>query len=116
MTGAASKKDLLTPLEEMRQAIDAEVVGESEGGFELVSLPNKEHESLHSMASALTALAAIVESADTAPSEDASAAAAKWQEAAGNALSLWQNLLQQKLSHVNSLLQQQHLEPLSPSK
>jgi hypothetical protein len=98
----------------LQKEIDAEVEGEEDGGFELLSLPNKDLEPLHRTTNALNSLAAIVESADVAPTEDAITAAAQWEDAATKALARWRELLRQRLSQLNEQLRKEHLEPLNP--
>lgn len=111
---AAGNTRLLEWMTALQKEIDAEVEGEEGGGFELLSLPNKDLEPLHRTTDALNSLAAIVESADVAPTDDAMTAAAQWEDAATKALARWQELLRQRLSQLNEQLRKEHLELLNP--
>ena len=111
---AAGKAGLVESLAQLQREIDAEVQGETEEDFGLPSLPDKELEPLHRVTSSLNRLVTIVESADTAPTEDAITAAAEWQEAATHAVARWQTFLKQNVSRVNEQLQKEHLDPLTP--
>src|SRR5437870_3558860 len=81
---ASEKADVVKVLEELNQKLEAMVPPEGEGEFGLfgLALPGKEPEPLPKVASALSGLMSIVESADAAPTEDAETASAKWDKPA----------------------------------
>jgi hypothetical protein len=111
---ATGNTRLLEWMAALQMEIDTEVKGEEDGGFELLSLPNKDLEPLHRTTNALNSLAAIVENADAAPNEDVITAAAQWEDAATKALARWQGLLRQRLAQLNEQLRKEHLESLNP--
>ena len=98
----------------MNQRLDALTEAEEGGGFGLygLALPGKEHEGLPKVASALGGLAAIVESADAAPTTDASTASEKWESAAKEALARWTAFQKDDLANANGVLQKARLKPL----
>ncbi len=95
--------------------MDIAVEPDADSEFEIfgLALPGKEREPLPQVQSAITGLFIIEQSADTAPSADVSAAAAKWDSAAGDSLSRWKAVLSQDLATVNSQLQKADLKPLA---
>jgi len=112
---AAGKTELLAALDALNQKMEIAVEPDADGEFEIfgLALPGKEREPLPQAQSALTGLFIIEQSADTAPSADVSAAAAKWDAAAGDSLSRWKAVLSQDLAIVNSQLQKADLQPLA---
>lgn len=112
---AAEKADLLKSLEELEQKIEARVEVDSDAEYGLfgLSLPEKDYEPLRRVSSELTRLLVVVESADAAPTADATAAAEKWDAEAGEAVEQWKALSTQGCVRVNSLLQKEKLAPLS---
>jgi photosystem II stability/assembly factor-like uncharacterized protein len=111
---AGEKAEAVKALEELNQKLDALTETESEGGFGLygLALPGKEHEGLPKVASAVSGLAAIVESADVAPTTDASTASEKWDRAAEEALARWAAFQRDDLASANGALQKAALKPL----
>jgi uncharacterized phage infection (PIP) family protein YhgE len=112
---AGEKTEAVKALEELNQKLEALTETEGEGGFGLygLALPGKEHEGLPKVASALSGLAAIVESADVAPTSDANAASEKWDKAAEEALARWTEFQRDELTSVNGVLQKAALKPLA---
>jgi photosystem II stability/assembly factor-like uncharacterized protein len=111
---AASKTEILSALEDLKQK--AEVAAEPDGDADFMlfglALPEKEHEPLPSVQAALTGLFAILESADVAPSSDVTTAAEKWEAASRDGLSRWKNVIEKALAAANSKLQKAKLKPL----
>ena len=112
---AGDKADVVKALEEVNQKLDALTETEGEGGFGLygLALPGKEHEGLPKVVSALRGLAAIVESADVAPTTDASTASEKWDKTAEEALARWTAFQKDELARANEALQKASLKPLT---
>jgi hypothetical protein len=111
---AGEKAEAVKALDEVDQKLDALTETEGEGGFGLygLALPGKEHEGLPKVASALSGLAAIVESADVAPTTDANTASEKWDKAAEEALARWTAFQRNELASANGVLQKAALKPL----
>jgi hypothetical protein len=111
---AGEKAEAVKALEEVNQKLDALTETEGEGGFGLygLALPGKEHEGLPKVASALSGLAAIVESGDVAPTTDANTASEKWDKAAEEALARWTAFQRNELASANGVLQKAALKPL----
>jgi hypothetical protein len=111
---AGEKAEAVKALEELNQKLDALTETEGEGGFGLfgLALPGKEHEGLPKVASALSGLAAIVESADVAPTTDASRASEEWEKATEEALARWTAFQRDDLASANGVLQKASLKPL----
>ncbi len=88
---ASEKADVVKALEELHQKLEAMDARESDGGFGLfgLAIPSKEHEALPKVASALSGVIAIVESADVAPTADANTASEKWDKTAEETLARW---------------------------
>ena len=89
-----------------------------DGGFGLfgLALPGKEAETLPKVASALGGLMAIVESTDTAPTEDAGTASEKWDKAAEDTLARWADLQNKELASTNALLKSANLKPVATTE
>jgi len=77
-----------------------------------LAVPGKEQEALPKVAAALADLIIIVESADAAPTTDASTASEKWDKAAEETLARWTAFQKQDLVNANELLQKANLRPL----
>jgi hypothetical protein len=77
------------------------------------SLPEREHEPLRRVSTALSGLLAVTESADVAPSSDLTAAAARWATAQLDSLAQWQTVEEQIRTRVNPSLKQANLKPLA---
>lgn len=115
---ASDKADVLKALEELNRKLEAMVPPEGEGGFGLfgLALPGKEAEPLPKVASALTGLMTIVESADAAPTEDAETASAKWDKAAEETLAVWADFQNKALANTNTLLEKANLKPVATTE
>ena len=111
---ASEKIEVIKALKELNQKLDALTETEGNGGFGLygLALPDKEHAGLQEVVSALSGLAAIVQSADVAPTTDASTASEKWDKAAEEALARWTAFQRDELTSVNGVLQKAGLKPL----
>ena len=110
---------------EAQKALDAlaknlEVAPEpdSDADFPLFGLtvPGEEHVALPRAAGALLSLLAIVESADVAPTTDATTASEKWDAAAEESLAHWNALQKVELTNVNVLLEKAKLKLLTIDK
>jgi hypothetical protein len=115
---AGEKAEAVKALEELNQKLDALTETEGEGGFGLygLALPGKEHEGLPKVASALSGLVAILESADVAPTTDASTASEKWDQAAEKILAQWADFQNKELANANALLQKANLKPVATTE
>jgi hypothetical protein len=115
---AAGKPELEQALADVEKKLDEAVEPDSDAEFMLFGLavPGKEHEPLPNVASALTSLLIIVESADAGPTADAALASEKWVEAAGETLARWTSFRKEDLTNINVLLQKANLKPLSISE
>ena len=106
---------MLNSLEELNQKIEAPGETDSDADFSLfgLALPDKGHEPLPRISSALTRLLVVLESADVAPTADATTAIKMWDAEAIAALDRWGALVTQDCARINSLLQKEKLTPLS---
>jgi photosystem II stability/assembly factor-like uncharacterized protein len=111
---AGEKAEVTKALEELNQKLEAIVEAESNGGFGLygLALPSKDQEGLPKVAAALSGLLSIVESADVAPTTDASTASEKWNKAAEETLARWAAFQKEDLAKANELLQKANLKPM----
>jgi len=114
---AGGNTEVLMALQGLEKKVEAAVESESDTGFMLLGLPasGKEHEPLPKVASALTRLLMIVESADVGPSTDAVTASARWDEAAQETLAHWHAIQKDDLAAVNALLEKAKLKKLDIS-
>jgi photosystem II stability/assembly factor-like uncharacterized protein len=121
---AARKKEAGSN-EEVQQALDVfaknlEVAPkpDSDADFPLFGLtvPGNEHVALPRVAGALHGLLAIIESADVAPTADATTASAEWDAAAQEALGRWDSIQREDLAGVNAMLEKVKLKPLTIDK
>jgi photosystem II stability/assembly factor-like uncharacterized protein len=112
---AARMEELLTALDGLNQKMEVAVEPDADSEFEIfgLALPDKEHEPLPRVQSALTGLLIIEQSADIAPTADLAATAEKWNAASNDSLARWKNVLSQDLAAVNSQLQEANLKPLA---
>jgi photosystem II stability/assembly factor-like uncharacterized protein len=115
---ASGRADAVKALEELNQKLEAMVSSEGEGGFGLfgLALPAKGTETLPNVASALSGLMTIVESADAAPTEDAETASAKWDKAAEETLAHWADFQNKELANTNTLLGKANLNPVTTTE
>jgi len=111
---AGGNTELLMALQGLEKKVEAAVESESDTGFMLLGLPasGKEIEPLPKVASALTRLLMIVESADVGPSTDAVIASARWDEAAQETLAHWHAIQKDDLAAANALLEKSKLKTL----
>jgi hypothetical protein len=107
---------------EVQQALDTLVKNlevalepDSDADFQLFGLtvPGNDHVALPKVSEALLGLLVIVESADVAPTADATAASGKWDAAAQETLGRWESLQREELGRVNALLEKAKLKPLT---
>jgi photosystem II stability/assembly factor-like uncharacterized protein len=112
---AGANSEATKALDELSRKLDALTEQEGGGGFGLfgLSLPASKHEPLGKIASALSGLLSVVESADVAPGADATLASDKWDHAATEALARWSTLQKEDLATTNAVLQKANLKPLS---
>lgn len=82
------------------------------GGFGL-AMPDDQPKTLRQASSALNGLLGVVESADAAPTADATTASAKWEAASKAALARWSAILTKDVVQTNSLLERAHLQPIT---
>jgi hypothetical protein len=109
---AAGKPALLNSLDDLDQKLSQTIAGhEGAAFFGLPDLPS-EHESLLRVSIGLSALFAVSEASDVAPTSDAITASQKWDVAATYSLANWKSL-QQEFARTNTLLQKEHLQPLT---
>jgi hypothetical protein len=115
---AGNKVDVVKVLEELNQKLEPMLETESETGFGVygLALPGKEPELLPKLASALNGLMTIVESADAAPTADATTASMAWDAAATETLTRWNTVQKEELASVNILLQKAKLKALIPGE
>jgi hypothetical protein len=111
---ASEKAEVAKALEELKQKLEGMVAPYGNAGFGLFGLavPGKEQEALPKVAAALADLIIIVESADAAPTTDASTASEKWDKAAEETLAQWAAFQKQDLANANALLKKASLKPL----
>jgi hypothetical protein len=86
--------------------------GEEQFGFFGLRLPDRGGVTLHSVATALTALLTIVDGADAPPTADAQRAAEQWEAAGTEALARWK-AVEADLAAVNAALEKAKLQPLA---
>jgi hypothetical protein len=109
---ATTKPALLKSLDDLDQKLSQAITGhEGAAFFGLPDLP-REHESLRRVSVGLSALFAVSEASDVAPTSDAFTASLQWDAAANDSLANWRSL-QQEFARTNTLLQKEHLQPLT---
>ena len=111
---AAGNAAIVAALDEISAKIQLAAGPQMEPEFESMgpALPEREHEPLRRVSTALSGLLAVAESADAAPSPDLTAAAARWETAHFDSLAQWQSVLEQILTRVNPSLKKANLSPL----
>jgi photosystem II stability/assembly factor-like uncharacterized protein len=111
---ASGNTDIFEALEALERKLELPGDKESDAEFGLFGLgvPGVKAASLAKVSAALTGLLMIVESADAAPTADATIASEKWEEAGQEAMARWIVLEREDLARVNSLLQEKKLQPL----
>jgi len=117
----AARKKEMPPSGEVTEALaaldrkTAELMGvqeESELGVFGLTVPATQTVTLREALHAATGLLSIVQSADVAPTADATVAIEKWDSATKNVLERWDAFWQHDGTRVNSLLQKANLKPL----
>jgi photosystem II stability/assembly factor-like uncharacterized protein len=111
---ASNNEELQQALETLEKEIEVAMEPDRDADFMLFGLavPSNEHEPLPKVAAALTGLLMIVESADAAPTADATTASEKWDASGQEALARWAVLKREDLASVNTLLQKVNLKLL----
>jgi len=111
---AADKPEIATALEDFRKKVERATGPDSEAGFDSLgpTLPDQAHEPLRHVATALTGLLGIAESADVAPVPDVLTAAARWQAAGKDALAQWREVVEQARGEINARLEKAQLKPI----
>jgi photosystem II stability/assembly factor-like uncharacterized protein len=116
---AEGHAELVSALSDLDRKIGAlaglATVGGGFGSFGFAR-PGEEPTTLRQVSSAMGTLLGIVESADVAPSADATAASEKWEAAGKAALARWEAVRTGDLPGVNALLVQAQLPPLKPEQ
>jgi len=112
---AGGNTELLTALQELEKRVESAVEPDSDADFMLFGLaaPDKDHEPLPKVVSALTGLLIIVDSTDMGPAADAAAASVRWEEAAQETLARWTAFQRDDLGAVNALLENAKVKPLA---
>jgi hypothetical protein len=117
LTDRASKAkgalaDSLTALDKQVAALE----GASQGAFFGVPASGRQPETLSSLNQHFGQLLTVVDSADAAPTAQASAVYLQMQDALGSLLAKWKKMLQSDLPSLNASLKKARLEELNPSK
>jgi photosystem II stability/assembly factor-like uncharacterized protein len=112
---ARGNAEVQQALEALEKKIDVALEPDSDADFMLFGLtvPSTEHEPLPKVAASLMGLLIIVESADTAPTLDATTASEKWVASGEETLRRWAALKKEDLPNVNAALQKTKLKPLT---
>jgi len=111
---AAGNAELAAALTELEKKIGAAAGAGGGGGFGSFgfAIPGNEPTTLRQVSAAMGTLMGIVESADVAPSADATAASEKWEAAGKATMARWQAIQSNDVAGVNSLLEKAHLQAL----
>jgi len=109
--GNAELGAALADLEKKVSAVAGSGAGGGFGGFGF-AIPGNELTTLRQVSAAMGTLMGIVESADVAPSTDATAASEKWEAAGRATLARWEVIQTNDVARVNSLLEKAHLQGL----
>jgi photosystem II stability/assembly factor-like uncharacterized protein len=112
-SGNAEIAKALAQLDQETKELASSGENEEFGLFGL-SIPGPGPVPLDKVSRALTGLLLIVDSADAAPTSDATTAIEKWDAAARETLARWNVARTQDRVRVDSLLQKAHLQPLAP--
>ncbi|MGB2622066.1 MAG: hypothetical protein WA857_11145 [Candidatus Acidiferrum sp.] len=111
---AAGNAEIAAALTDLQGKVDA-VAGPASGsgyGYFGFAAPGKEPATLRQVSAAYGSLMGIIESADVAPTADATTASEKWEAAGKAAMARWGELQAKELARVNSLLEKAQLQPL----
>jgi hypothetical protein len=111
---ATGNAELAAEIADFGKKIGAVAGDEAGGGYGYFgfAVPGKEPTTLRQALTAYGTLMGIIESADTAPSADATAASERWEAAGKATLGRWEAIERKELARVNSLLEKEHLQPL----
>jgi hypothetical protein len=112
---AAAKTEILSALGDFNQKMEVAVEFDANDDFMVfgLALPDKPHESLPRIQSALTGLLIVEQSADVAPASDVVTAANAWVASSNDALARWKTVLGPDFATLNSQLQKANLKPLA---
>jgi photosystem II stability/assembly factor-like uncharacterized protein len=112
---AGGNAELQQALEALDKRIEVSVDPDSDADFMLfgLAIPGKEQVTLPQASAALTKLLSIVQSADAAPTADATTASEKWEAVAQETLARWMALQKEDLANINFLLEKAKLKPLN---
>src|SRR6267154_514541 len=94
----------------------AELEGASQGAFFGVPVSGRQPETLSSLNQHFGQLLTVVDSADLAPTAQASAVYLQMEDALGGLLAKWKKMLQSDLPSLNASLRKARMEELNPSK
>ena len=111
---ATGNAEVVSALAELEKKVGAVAGSGAGGGFGYfgIAVPGEQPTTLRQVSAAYGALLGIVESADTAPSADATAASEKWEAAGKATIERWDAVQARELVRVNSLLEKAHLQSL----
>jgi photosystem II stability/assembly factor-like uncharacterized protein len=111
---ATGNAEVVSALAELEKKVGAVAGSGAGGGFGYfgIAVPGEQPTTLRQVSAAYGALLGIVESADTAPSADATAASEKWEVAGKATIERWDAVQTRELVRVNSLLEKAHLQSL----
>jgi photosystem II stability/assembly factor-like uncharacterized protein len=114
---AGASGELTKALAELDKGVRELVGSREQGEFGLfgLTIPGEEPVTLDKVSRALTRLLTIVDSADAAPTADATATIEKWDAAGEDALARW-GALDMGVTGVNAQLQKLGLQPLNAKK
>jgi hypothetical protein len=115
---AAGNEELSAALADLEKKVGGVAGSGAGGGFGFFgfAVPGNEPTTLRQVSAAYGALLGMVESADTAPSADATAASQKWDAAGKATLARWDEIQMKGLAGVNSLLEKAQLKPLNTNE
>jgi hypothetical protein len=109
--GNAEVAAALADLEKKIGAVAGAGGGGGFGGFGF-AIPGNEPTTFRQVSAAMGTLMGIVESADVAPSADATAASEKWEVAGKATMGRWDAIQTDDVARINSLLEKAHLQTL----
>ncbi|HXZ20535.1 MAG TPA: hypothetical protein VEG63_11335 [Candidatus Acidoferrales bacterium] len=111
---AAANSAILAVLSELSAKIVQVTGAEGEADFGGIgpTLPDREHEPIRRVSSALSGILAVEQSADVAPTADVTTAANRWEAARADSLAEWNKLLDDVRTRINPDLEKAGLKPL----
>jgi hypothetical protein len=112
---AAANAVLLAALDDIAAKIALAAGPEMDPDFGSIgpALPDREHEPLRRVSTALSGLLAVSQSADSAPSPDVMTAAQRWEAVRTDSLAQWNAVLNEVRDRVNPSLEKTSLKPLT---